>query len=155
MSTTAQIAKHLRDVHFGGNWTAVNLKDSIAGLSWQQATAKIYNLNTIAALVFHMNYYVDAILKVLRGGPLEAHDKYSFDVPDIRSQEDWEKLLNKVWKDAEDLAALIEQLPDSKLPEIFTDAKYGSYYRNFQGMIEHFHYHLGQIAVIRKILDQQ
>ena len=38
MNLTAQIAKHIRDVHFGGNWTASNLKDQLAGLSWQQAT---------------------------------------------------------------------------------------------------------------------
>ena len=104
MNLTAQIAKHFRDVHFGGNWTSVNLKETLADVTWQQATTKIYSLNTIATLVFHINYYVSAVTKVLQGEPLTAHDKYSFDLPPIQSQEDWEKLLNKTWSDAENFA---------------------------------------------------
>lgn len=154
MHLTEQIAKQFRDVHFGGNWTASNLKQHLADVTWQQATTKVYSFNTISALVYHMNYYVSAVLKVLRGEPLDASDKYSFDHPPILSREDWEKLLDKTWKDAENFATLIEQLPESKLWESFSDEKYGNYYRNIQGIIEHIHYHLGQIVLIKKILLQ-
>lgn len=154
MTLPQQIAKHFRELHFGGNWTSVNLKDSLADVSWQQATAKIDSLNTIAALVFHINYYVSAILRVLQGGSLDAHDKYSFDVPPIQSQEDWEKLLDKTWKDAELFITLVEQLPESKLNEIFVEEKYGIFYRHLHGVIEHTHYHLGQIVLIKKLLQE-
>lgn len=152
---TAQIAKHFRDVHFGGNWTASCLKDNLAGLSWEQATAKPEGLNSIAALVFHINYYVSAVLKVLEGGALDAHDKYSFDLPPVRSREDWEQLVAKTLDEAEKMAGLIEKLPEARLWEDFTDKKYGNYYRNLHGMIEHTHYHLGQIALIRKRFLQE
>jgi hypothetical protein len=46
----------------------------------------------------------------------------------------------------------VEQLPSIQLWETFTDEKYGTYYSNLQGIIEHIHYHLGQIVVIKKIL---
>ena len=154
MNLAAQIAKHFRDVHFGGNWTSVNLKETLADVNWQQATTKIYSLNTIATLVFHINYYVSAVTKVLQGELLTAHDKYSFDLPPIQNQEDWEKLLEKTWSDAENFIKLIEQLPESKLGETFSDEKYGTYYRNIHGIIEHTHYHLGQIVLIKKILLQ-
>ncbi len=154
MNLTAQIAKQLRDLHFGGNWTWSNLKDQLADVTWEQATTKVYSFNTIAVLVFHTNYFVDAVLKVLRGGPLDAKDKYSFDHPPIQSQEDWEKMLDKVWTDAETFATLIEQMPESKLWEDFSDNKYGNYYRNIHGIIEHTHYHLGQIVLIKKLLLQ-
>ena len=152
MTLPAQIAKHFKDVHFGGNWTSVNLKDTLAGLSWQQATTQVHSFNTIATLVFHTNYFVDVVLKVLRGGPLEGKDIYSFAHPPIHSQEDWEKMLEKTWADAEDFAHLVEQLPEHRLWEDFSDNKYGNYYRNLHGIIEHYHYHLGQIVLIRKIL---
>ncbi|MGV3586303.1 MAG: DinB family protein [Adhaeribacter sp.] len=155
MKLTEQIAKHFREVYFGGNWTAVNLKDSLADVDWQQATTKVYALNTIAALVFHVNYYVSAVLKVLQGEPLNAKDKYSFDLPPIQSQADWEALLNKTWDDAEKFATLVQALPESKLWKTFTDEKYGNYYRNIHGIIEHTHYHLGQIVLLKKILTQQ
>lgn len=153
MSITKQIAKHFREVHFGGNWTSVNLKDSLNGIDWEQATTRVYTFNTIATLVFHINYYISAVIKVFEGEPLNAHDKYSFDLPPIRSQQDWEDLLNKTWTEAETFASLIEQLPDEKLMDSFTDEKYGNYYRNIHGIIEHTHYHLGQIVLIKKILQ--
>ena len=154
MSLSTQIAKHFRDVHFGGNWTSVNLKETLADVTWEQATTKIYTFNTIAILVYHMNYYVSAVLKVLQGESLDAHDKYSFDLPPIQSQEDWENLLNKTWIDAENFANLIEQLPETKLQEFLAEEKHGTYYRNLHGIIEHMHYHLGQIVLIKKILLQ-
>jgi hypothetical protein len=126
----------------------------LADVTWEQATSKVYSFNTIASLVFHTNYYVSAVLKVLQGERLNASDKYSFDHPPILSREDWEKLLDKTWTDAENFAGLIEQLPESKLWDDFSDNKYGNYYRNLQGIIEHTHYHLGQIVLIKKILVQ-
>ena len=149
----AQLAKHLRDVFFGGNWTSVNLRDSLANITWQQANSKIHSLNTILALVYHINYYISAVTKVLQGEPLVASDKFSFDHPSIESQEEWQRLLDKTWKDAENFAYWIEQLPESKLWEGFEGGKYGNYYRNIQGIIEHSHYHLGQIVLIKKLLQ--
>ena len=98
-----------------------------------------------------MNYYVSAVLKVLEGEPLNAMDKYSFNLPSILSREDWEKLLDKTWADTENFARLVEQLPESTLWEDFSDKKYGNYYRNIHGIIEHVHYHLGQIVLIKKL----
>ena len=152
MDLNYQIAKHLREVHFGGNWTSVNLKDVLSDLEWEQSVTQVDSLNTIAALVYHINYYVRAILKVLEAGPLDSKDIYSFDLPPIRSKEDWEKLKEQSWTDTEKLAKLIEELPDRKLGESFSDEKYGSYYRNLHGLVEHTHYHLGQIMLIKKLI---
>lgn len=155
MKLTDQIARQLRDVHFGGNWTASNLKEKLTDVTWQQATKPVDTFHTIAALVYHMNYFVSATLKVLQGGPLDAKEKFSFDHPSIASQEDWERLLQKTWTDAENLARAIEQMPESQLWEDFLDEKYGNYYRCIHGPIEHCHYHLGQISLIKKMLLQE
>jgi hypothetical protein len=155
MHVSTQLAKHFRDVHFGGNWTSSNLKEHLSGIYWEQATTKVYGLNSIAALVYHMHYYVSAVLKVLEGEPLNASDKFSFDCAAIKSQDDWEKLLADTFDDAEKFADLIEKLPDEKLWADFSENKYGNYYRNLHGIIEHIHYHLGQIVVIKKILLQK
>ena len=154
MNLTTQIAKHFKEVHFGVNWSWSNIKEHLADVSWQQATTKVYTFNTIAALVYHMNYFVCAAIKVLKGGPLDAKDIYSFDHPPIESQEDWERMVNKTWSDAETFASLVEQMPEEKLWEDFSDNKYGNYYRNIHGVIEHCHYHLGQIVLIKKIIQQ-
>jgi hypothetical protein len=121
-------------------------------VTWQQATRRVGSLHTIAALVYHMNYFVSATIQVLEGGRLEAREELSFDLPPIASQQDWERLLQKTWSDAENLASAIEQMPESQLWEDFVDEKYGNYYRCLHGPIEHCHYHLGQIALIKSML---
>jgi hypothetical protein len=155
MSTSAQLALHIRQVHFGGNWTASNMKDLLNDVSWQEATKQLYTLNTIATLTYHINYYISAVTEVLQGKALNAKDEYSFSHPPIESQKDWEELIVKTLSDAEEFAKLIEQIPDHKLAEDFTEHKYGSYHRNLLGILEHTHYHLGQIALVKKILREK
>ncbi len=152
MKISEQIAKHLRDVHFGGNWTAVNLKDTLADVTWRQATTQVGSSHTIAELVYHMNYFVSATIKVLRGGPLDASDRFSFDCPPISFQEDWENLVDRTWANAEELASLIERMPDDQLAQYFGDEQYGTNYRCFHGPIEHCHYHLGQVVLLKAML---
>jgi len=154
MSLPLHLSNHFKAIHFGGNWTCSNLKDNLADVTWQQATTKVHSFNTIATLVFHVNYFVEAILKVLEAGPLDANDKFSFDHPPILCKEDWEKMLTKTFTEAEKVANLIGQLPESKLWENFSEEKYGNYYRNIHGIIEHTHYHLGQIVIIKKLIQQ-
>ena len=152
MNLQEQIAKHLKDVYFGGNWTFSNLKDNLDGVTWVFATTQVYSLNSIATLVYHLSYYVGAVTKVLEGETLQASDKLSFNHPPIQSEEDWQSFLTQVFSDAEKFVSLIEQLPESKLWEDFKEDKYGNYYRNLVGITEHIHYHLGQIVLIKKIL---
>lgn len=153
MNLSNQLAKDFRNLHFGGNWTYSNLKDNLEDVTWVQANSKITPLNSILALTYHIHYFVKVTLKVLEGGPLDAHDKFSFDHPKIESQTEWETFLDEVWRDANAFADRVEKLPDEKLWETFSEEKYGNYYRNIQGIIEHSHYHLGQIVVIKKMLS--
>lgn len=153
MSSSSQLAKRFREVLLDGLWIAnTNFKDQLSGVSWQLAVTKVDSLNTIAMLTYHIGYYIAGVVNVLEGGDLEIKDKFSFDLPPIESQEQWEALLNKLWVDSEKFASLIGQLPDNKLDEVFVDEKYGTYQRNIDGMIEHAYYHLGQITLIKKML---
>ena len=154
MNLSTQIAKHFKDVYAGGNYAGVNLKSALADVDFKISTTKVGSLNTILALVYHVNYYVVAVSKVLQGEPLNASDKLSFDHPQIQSEEEWQKFLQQFWSDGENFASLIEQLPGEKFSEPFLDGKYGTYYRNIAGVIEHTHYHLGQIVLIKKLLLQ-
>jgi hypothetical protein len=89
---------------------------------------------------------------VLQDESLTASNKYSFDHLPVQSEENWVALLDKLWDDAKKFITLVEDLPESKLWETFSEEKYGNFYRNLQGVIEHTHYHLGQIVLIKKLL---
>ncbi len=147
------IAKHFKELIFGPNWIAVtDLKTVLSDVTWEEAIHRIGDLNTIAVLVYHVYYYVKLVNRVLEGGPLEGHDSLSFDTPPIGNSSDWNDLLNNVWINAEKFIHLVEGLPKDKMMQDFAGGEYGSYYRNLQAIVEHHHYHLGQIVLIKKLV---
>lgn len=152
MTQSIQIANRFREVILNGTWIAnTNFKDQLLNLDWQTATKKVDSLNTIAVLAQHIHYYIYGILNVFNGGTLDIKDQFSFDFPEITSQEQWNIFLDKFWNDAEDFATLVAQMSDAKLNTAFVDEKYGSYHRNIEAMIEHSYYHLGQIVLLKKL----
>ncbi len=146
------LANRLREIILDGTWVAnTNYKDQLSALEWTAATTPFSSLNTIAVLAQHIHYYINGVKNVFKGGSLDIKDKYSFDFTPIQTQNEWEGFLTKFWKDTEELASLIEQMPEEKLKQVFVNQKYGTYQRNIDGMIEHSYYHLGQIVLIKKI----
>ncbi|MFM2135925.1 MAG: hypothetical protein RL021_1325 [Bacteroidota bacterium] len=146
------IALNLKATFHGGNWTSVNFKVTLSEISWQEAVAEVPNFNTIAKLTTHLGYYFTPISSVLAGNPLVARDADSFLVPSIRCEADWTGLVERLMMTADRLAADIEQLDDSRLAEPFAGGDYGTVFRNLTGVIEHSHYHLGQIVLLKKLM---
>ncbi len=152
MKRNLLLASRLREVFLDGKWIAnTNYKEQLQGLSWQQAIQKMENFNSIAALTFHINYYLDGLLKAFDSGKLEINDKFSFDVAPIESQENWEMLVSELLSHANKFVEWVEKMEERKLDEPFLDKKYGSLLRNIEGVIEHSYYHLGQISLLRKM----
>lgn len=152
MKTSKQLAKHFKEVYFGGNWTAVNLKDTLKDVTFEEAIRQINSLNTIETLVHHLHYYVTLDLRVLEGGPLAGSDKESFIHDSVTSQKEWEEFLEIRFTEAEKFVNAIETLSEEVLWEDFVAKKHGNYYRNLAGIIEHTHYHLGQIVLLKKLI---
>ncbi|MEZ4691244.1 MAG: hypothetical protein R3A12_14220 [Ignavibacteria bacterium] len=96
MTRNTMLSGRIREVLIDGKWIAdTNFKEQLLNVNWEQAIQKVDNLNTIAMLTFHVNYYMAGILNVLIGGELEISDKYSFDLPEIKSEKDWDNLVNE------------------------------------------------------------
>lgn len=154
MKNTQLLANRFREVILDGTFIAyTNYKQELEDFSWEIAVKKVDNLNTIADLAQHIHYYISGVKQVLNGGSLDIKDQFSFEFPPIISPKQWADFLQKFWKDAEEFANLVEQMSDEKLQENFVDEKYGTYLRNIDAMIEHAYYHLGQIVLIKKILE--
>ena len=109
-------------------------------------------MNTITTLVFHINYYITIVSRVLEGGPLQGNDKDSFITPLFTTAVEWQNYLDETWNDANRFAGMIEALPEERIWENFAGEKYGNHFRNLFGIIEHTHYHLGQIVLIKKLI---
>lgn len=156
MNRSQAIANRFREVILHGTWIAnTNFKHQLTQIPFDQVTKKVNGLNTIALLAAHIHYYIQGINQVLLGGTLDIKDKYSFDFPELTSEKNWDDFLAQFWSDTEQFAQHIELLDDEQLDDIFTDAKYGTFSRNIEGMIEHSYYHLGQIVLIRKLIKSE
>lgn len=145
------ISKHLKELYFGGNWTGASFPDVMQGIGWESAIKEREGINSIATLVYHMHFYVVALIDGINGATSLPPDKESFKTPTIQSAEDWEDMKQASLDSVSALLLLIKDLPDTKLQEVFVKEEYGNYYRNLQGMIEHTHYHLGQIMMLKKL----
>ena len=156
MTRNVLLANRLREVLLSGRWIAnTNYKEQLLSVSWEQAIQKIEDLNTIAALTYHINYYLAGLLSAFENGKLEIRDKFSFDLPPIRSESDWNSLVTAFLSNSEKFAAKVEQMEDTIFDQPFVDEKYGTFLRNIEGVIEHSYYHLGQISLLRKMVQHR
>lgn len=154
-SIAQQTALRFREVILNGTWIAnTNFKDQLDGLDHQIATTQIGSFNTIAVLAQHIHYYINGILNVFKGGNLDIRDQFSFDFAPITSQNQWETFLVQFWNDAEEFASFVEKMSDEQLNRSFVDEKYGTYLRNIDAMIEHSYYHLGQVVLLKKMIQK-
>lgn len=155
MERSKELARRLDEVLLHGQWIAnTNFKAQLDSVNWIQATQKIGTLNTIASLTFHVNYYLAGLINVFKGGELEIRDKFSFDLPPIKSEADWNALLKEFLYNSEVFIKEVASMPDERLDEPFFEEKYGTYLRNIEGVIEHSYYHLGQISLLNKMIRE-
>jgi len=156
MTRNITIATRVREVLLNGHWIAnTNYKEQILSIDWQQAIQKVDSLNTIAALTYHINYYLAGLLNAFENGKLEISDKFSFDISQINSEADWNKLVTDFLDNSEKFANKVEKMNDGIFDQPFIDEKYGNYLRNIEGVIEHSYYHLGQISLIKKMITEK
>ncbi|MGK0379640.1 MAG: hypothetical protein ACJA1Z_003468, partial [Patiriisocius sp.] len=110
MTVTPQMAKALRASYLNPNFPRVSIKKAFTTITWEQANQKIEDYNTIAALVFHTNYYIARVLEILKGGALNISDTFSFNATLISSSKDWELLKEKSFNDAQEFASTVERM---------------------------------------------
>ncbi len=154
MKITELIAQHIIEVHEGGNWTEVNIKDTLEDISYEEAIfVTKASSNSIAALLHHLSFYNEIVLERLMGINPEINDTNGFDVPPIINKNNWQQLKERNIQSAYKLAKLVEQFPEDKLFHL-TITGSSTHYKMLQGIVEHAHYHLGQMVLLKKLVKQ-
>jgi hypothetical protein len=147
------ISRRLKEVLIDGKWISnTNYKEQLEWLNWNQAIQKVGNLNSIASLTYHVNYYLKGFVALFESGRFDIRDKFSFDMQPITCESEWKYLLTDFLDSSTKIIKHVQHLKEDQFDDIFVDEKYGTYYRNLEGMIEHCYYHLGQISLIKKMI---
>ena len=155
MKITDEIAGHITDCFDGENWTGVNISDTLKNINWQEAQQRTAgSTNTIASLLNHLHYWNGIILHRSKGENPTVPDSNGFDVDELKNENDWNDLKEKARKSFIQLADAVKNFPEEKLKDTYAEGK-SSYYKNFQGIVEHAHYHLGQIVILKKLIKHQ
>lgn len=153
MSTNQFLSERIREVYLQGTWIAnTNYKELLQDVKVEMANRKFSDLNTIALITFHINYYLKGLINVFKKGRLEISDKFSFDMPPIKTEQEWQMMVGNLLDNADELAQLVGEMPYELFDEDFVDARYGTWLKNMEGAIEHSYYHLGQIALLKKLI---
>jgi|SRR4051794_39059331 hypothetical protein len=152
MKTTELIAQHIIEVFEGGNWTDVNMKVTLRNVNYKEATTVTKaSYNTIGALVYHISFYNDIVLKRLQGINPVITNSNGFDLPLLQNEDDWVKLKERCFQSAHNLAVEVIKFPEEKLGEL-TVTGHSTHYKTLHGIAEHAHYHLGQIVLLKNLV---
>ena len=152
MKITDQIAQHLLDVHYGNNWTEVNIAQTLQNIHLKEAlTVTASSPNTLASLLNHISYWNRVMISRIEGFEIQIPASNGFDHPTLHDENDWIDLQNQNLISARDLAAAIREINDDDLFNPILPG-YPSYYKSLHGAIEHVHYHLGQMVIIKNLV---
>lgn len=155
MKITELIAGHIMQVYEGDNWTSVDIAGTIKDVNWQQAQQKTAaSPNTIASLLHHICYWNGILMQRLEGKNPLIPETNGFNVSELKSENDWNELKQKTHQSFLQLADAVKSFPDEKLSNTYAAGK-SSFYKNLHGVVEHAHYHLGQIVILKKLLQHQ
>jgi uncharacterized damage-inducible protein DinB len=159
MSETARIADQLRRIRDGDPWYGPNTANVLRGLSAQQAAHRpLPQAHTIWEIALHVTAWNREVLRRLRTG--EARDPEDGDWPEMpdATPENWRWTVEMLDASYRELLDAIERFPDARLDEIVGEARDRplgagvSYALMLHGVAQHYAYHTGQIALLRKVV---
>ena len=152
MSLTTLIAQHIQQVYEGDNWTDVSIAETLNNIHFQQAQQHtVGSPNTIASILHHLYYWNGIIMQRMEGNNPSIPETNGFDVNELKNENDWTELKEKTYQSFNQLSAAVKNFPEEDLDKTYADGK-SSYYQNFHGIVEHAHYHLGQMVILKNLL---
>ena len=155
MKITSLIAQHLIDVHEGKNWTEVSIAATLKDITVEEAATLTHaSPNTIASLLHHITFWNRLIIKRMRGIDVFVDEKNGYNIPFLQTEEDWQQLQIDNNLSAHELAAAIAGFDETLLEESLLLGG-SSAYKNLQGTVEHVHYHLGQMVILKKLVKAE
>lgn len=152
MKITEHIAAHLLEAHEGNNWTEVDVRSALEDVTLKEATTLTKaSVNSIASLLQHLTYWNRVMVKRINGIEVSDTEDNGFFGPFLHDEKDWIWLKEDNIASAHELANSIRSFNEARL-ELPILPDHASAYKNLQGSVEHVHYHLGQIVILKHLI---
>lgn len=158
MSELDRIADQFRRSLEGEAWHGPSVLETIKGITAKDAAAHpIPSAHSIWELVLHITAWVKVCERRLRGDRAQLSDDENFPPVTDVSEAAWEKTRADLSSSHELLIEAIRNLDESRLDQPIIDDQsisYSTTYVTLQGGVQHSLYHAGQIAILKKTIQQ-
>ncbi|MFZ1675768.1 MAG: DinB family protein [Saprospiraceae bacterium] len=145
------------ETYAGDPWFGRNVKKILSEITVEEAVQKPNGQHSILELLYHMINWREFTISRLLPEKGKTSDYFGTnDWVDLDHSDKilWKKGLKRLEKTQHDLLELIKGLEKEKLKEIVFERKYDFKYL-LHGVIQHDIYHIGQIAYVKKLLNQE
>jgi uncharacterized damage-inducible protein DinB len=154
MKETERIRVLVKALYNGHPWLDVNMVDNLSKLTWQQAGRKLHpRLNTIWEIVDHMVGWRMNVLQRVQGAVIQTPANNYFAPVTKQSKADWTATLERFQVSQDAWIDFLERSDDDILEKTYP-VNQMSFYEQIQGIIQHDAYHLGQIVLLVKLLEE-
>lgn len=153
MKVTERISELFEDLYDGEPWLDVTLVGTLENISAEVAAKKINpQRNSVWEIVNHIISWRGNVFQRVQGITiLSPADNYFLPVIN-QSDKAWQETLLGLKDSQEKWIAFLHGLDEADLEKTYP-VNHASYYKHIQGIIQHDAYHLGQIVLLCKIME--
>lgn len=150
MSEIAQIIDELKTIHDGDAWHGPSLKETLTGVTPQQAAAHpVDDAHSIWELVHHITAWENVWRIRLEGQPITEPEEGDFPAVEEVSEQLWAQSMAELDAGHKRLIGVISELSDSVLEDTVVGTEYSIRFM-LRGLLRHHVYHAGQVALLKK-----
>jgi uncharacterized damage-inducible protein DinB len=160
MTETARIIDQLQRAFDHDAWSGPSLRDTLQGLSASQAAARpLAEAHSIWELVLHLTTWTSTVCRRVeqrQNVPPAAEDWPA--VPASVDENAWQGAIHELCRAHEQLLTVAQSLTAHELDQVLgeerdrADGSGVSIYVLLHGTAQHYLYHAGQIALLRKLV---
>lgn len=157
MSESTRIADQLRRAFDGAAWHGDSLFEILKDVTAAQAAAHpAANAHSIWELLLHIAAWDGAVRRRMTGVAVKVSAAKNFPPVTDTSEAAWAKTLEHVRQVHRELVDAVEKFPEKSLSKQVPGKKgaHHNFYYMLHGVVQHELYHAGQIALLKKMVEQ-
>jgi hypothetical protein len=151
MTEIERISDEIRRAYSGRAWHGPSVLEVLAGVSAERAAARpIASAHSTWEIVNHVSAWTSVVSQRLKGKYLEEPEEGDWPPVNDTSDAAWKVALDALESTYASLCKAIAAFDGSRLDER-CEGRPDTYYINLQGALQHYLYHAGQIALLKKL----
>ena len=152
MKETQRIINQFEYLYNGEPWIGVNIVDTLANITSEQAANKIgVDRNSIWEITNHIISWRLNVLQRVKGKTMVSPGNNYFEPVTHQSAAAWKNTLKQLKISQQEWIDFLKTFSENDFEKIYPKNAM-TYYENIHGIIQHDAYHLGQITLLSKLI---